>query len=209
MYRVGRVLRASGLKGEVRIQLFRPRRETLAGGGAPSARGLRPGKGPRGSVSVELDAPDPVAYAVESVRFVDPTNAVVRLTGVTDRDTAEALHGGFVIFDPDALPPSLADEADRAFGARAVDADTGAPLGLVASIQDNGAQPILVLTRELEPATEHLVPFVDAFIAGIDHTPSGRVVRIHVIPGLFDVETSADRDAPPGSDDGASGDDAE
>lgn len=187
MYCVGRVIRASGLKGEVRIQLFRPRRLTLAESSAsPRAKG--------GILYLELGGAELTSHNVEHVRTVDPTGAVVRLSGVPDRDAAEALQGALVYFDPRRAPVELADEADQVLGAHAVDADTGAPLGVVETVQDNGAQPLLVLRErgELgtgEEAVEKLVPFVDAFIAGIDLPSDGpAVVRIRVIPGLFDLD---------------------
>ena len=120
------------------------------------------------------------------IRWLDPTRAVVHLKGIDDRDTAEAVMGAFVDLDPERLPMGLTDEVDAVFGATAVIDETGDPLGEITNIRDNGAQAILQIGDE--PGI--LVPWVDAFIAGVDEPEepaAPKRVRIRPIPGLLEA----------------------
>lgn len=123
-------------------------------------------------------------FEVERVRWVDPVSAAVKLRGVGDRTTAEGLRGRSVLIDLDRPPALLTDEADPLVGGAAFDAETRALLGTITALHDNGAQALLVLGSGAE---ERLVPFVDAFIAGVERGADGRrAVFIRVIPGLLD-----------------------
>lgn len=146
-----------------------------------------------------------VWFVVESTRWIAPDDVVLRLTGIGDRDAAEAIVHRFVDIDPLAPPEGLTDIADTLIGAQVEDAATGRTLGSVIAIEDNGAQPMLVI--EQPNGDERLVPFVDAFVASVGRnqlaptggtalpdrdssdpevTPEGRVLRLNLIPGLFD-----------------------
>jgi ribosomal 30S subunit maturation factor RimM len=149
------------MRGELHVQLFRPRRDKA------DARENR---------SIYLDEKE---HALKSVRWISPVAVVLRVDGLDDRTQAEALEGMIVSVDPRALPAAITDDADLYVGARAVDAQSSRDLGVVEAIVDNGAQPMLQLERD---GREYLVPCVPVFIAGFD---SG-VVKIHVMPGLFD-----------------------
>ncbi len=173
VYRVGLVSKPHGLEGHVAVRLFRPRRDKS-----------HKTKSIRGQVSVALatDDGDEDTFVLTAVRFVDPTRAVVRLEGV-DRARAEGLVGRFLDLDPKQLPAALVDDVDRAFGATAVLDETGDALGVVADVRDNGAQAMLVIERP--DGGEALVPYVDAFVAGLD--ADGRL-RLTPLPGLLDLE---------------------
>lgn len=165
------MLRASGVKGDVRVQLFRPRRKP----------GTRPGDG---EITIDLEGTEPKRFAITRVRWTDPTTVVVGLDGVSDRSAAEALAGGWVRVDLERLPGAITDEADHLIGALAVDADTGQELGVIDAIADNGAQPLIVLQAGED---EKLVPYVAEFVLGLERGASGeRVVRLRLIPGLLD-----------------------
>lgn len=110
------------------------------------------------------------------------------MLGIDDRDAAEAKKNMLIEVEPRAsdTPKALADDADALVGATAVDAENGQTLGVVAEIQDNGAQAILVIQTE---GGERLVPCVEAFVAGSELDEAGGArVRIRVIAGLFDDE---------------------
>jgi 16S rRNA processing protein RimM len=167
--RIGRVLRAHGLRGELHVQLFRPRRGKESG----------PVKAERVVIGGE-------EHTLAAVRWVSPADVILRLRGLADRTAAEAKEGTYLDIDPEDPPPSLADDADRLYEARAIDAESGRELGLVAAIQDNGAQAVLAIESE---RGETLVPCVEAFIAGSERGEDGKtIVRIRVIPGLFEDE---------------------
>ena len=175
-YRVGRILRPHALQGDVVIQRFR-------------ALLLEPAdlKGRRVKAEAPIllerdDWPRGHLTRLERIRWVDPTRAVVHLAGIDDRTAAEGLQGAFVDLNPAALPPGLTDEVDAVFGATAIHAETGAPIGEIEDIRDNGAQAILQIGEE--PGI--LVPWVPAFIAGVEEGPPRRVL-IQPIDGLFEA----------------------
>ncbi len=176
IYRIGRLQRAHGLQGGVFVQRFR-------------ALTLRPsdlkGRRVKNEASVLLerdDWPQGRVTRLLRIRWVDPTRAVVHLGGIDDRDEAEAIQGAFVDVDPGQLPDGLCDEVDGVFGAVAIHDETDAELGTVEDIRDNGAQAILQIGDE--PGI--LVPWVEAFIAGIEEGSPKRV-RIRPIPGLLEA----------------------
>jgi 16S rRNA processing protein RimM len=159
------VLRATGLKGEIRIELFRPRREATTTGHIL----LEKGDGTR------------EAHQLMHTRFVDPIHAVVTFAAIRDRDDAESISGAGMIVDLDRKDSALVDDADRLLHLLAIDAESGRILGTITDIQDNGAQAILAITPS-EGGAEKLVPFVPAFVEGVD----GDRVTIRTIPGLVD-----------------------
>jgi ribosomal 30S subunit maturation factor RimM len=146
--------------------LFRPRRAMKDGGA-------------RGVVFIGDER-----AALKRVRWISPDSVVLAVSGIGDRETAEAKKGLLVEIEARDAPAALADVADGFVGARAVDAENAALLGVVRSVEDNGAQPLLVIESE---HGESLVPCVDAFVAGseVDAASGEVVVRIRAIPGLF------------------------
>jgi 16S rRNA processing protein RimM len=170
LFCIGRVLRATGLAGEIRIQLFRPRRSPVQ----------------KGSGRLELAHADGsrTAHTVLRARWLDPTTAAIAIEGIRDRDSAEALAGAFVWIDPKNLPAHLGDAADRLLGARVVEDESGRDVGEVTAIDDNGAQAMLAIDAA---GAERLVPFVEAFIA-VEELEGGPRVRVRAIPGLLDDE---------------------
>ncbi len=176
VYRVGLVQKAHGLGGDLSVRLFRPRRDK-----SHKRRAVR-GRPPI-ALAVEDGTED--VFTIDSVRFIDPTRVVVTLEGV-DRERAEALVGRFLDLDPHQLPAGLTDDTDLAFGATAVDHETGAVLGTIEDVRDNGAQAMLVVERP--DGGEALVPYVDAFVAGFEETDGARRIRLTPLPGLLDLE---------------------
>ena len=180
-HRLGRIIRAHGLHGDLLVQVFRTRRITTE-----QLRYHRQ----RPAVPVELVLIDDTRrlHPVEGVRWVDPATFVAKLGGIDTREAAERLEGAFFDVDPQAAPPGVVDEVDVVFGALVEDAETGQPLGRVGDIQDNGAQPVLVVE---EGDQEILIPFVDAFIEEVIPGPEPKV-RVRLIPGLVEANRAAD-----------------
>jgi 16S rRNA processing protein RimM len=102
-------------------------------------------------------------------------DVVARLTGVADRNAAEALKGATVQIARSRFP-ALSDgefywvdligsEVENLEGQR---------LGVVKDLMDNGAHPILRVAQDQEPenadnaVSEHLIPFVDHFVKAVD-----------------------------------------
>lgn len=176
VYRIGRILRAHALRGDVVIQRFRA---VDVPSEALKSRRIKT------EAPLLLERDDWASgrlTALSRIRWIDPTRAVVQLDGIDDRDSAEALQGAFVDLDPARLPVGLTDEVDAVFGATAIHDETGDVLGEVEDIRDNGAQAILQIGDE--PGV--LVPWVEAFIAGVEPGPPVRV-RIRPIPGLLEA----------------------
>lgn len=183
-YRLGRIARAHGVRGEVVVQLFRRRAEVAGSEGQRWVRLRRP-------LPVEIEHLDERLEHrfVTHVRWLDPLRVVMRFSGLSDRARAEAMVGAYVDVDPSHLAPEVHDAIDACFDARVLDADTGALLGWVEAIRDNGAQALLEIRLEgdEEDAEPALVPVVPEIVAAIEADAEGRLVRIRPIPGLLEV----------------------
>lgn len=176
VHRIGRIIRAHALRGDVVVQRFRSLRL--------EARDLK-GRAITRNAQVWLEREDGSEgrmLRIKRIRWLDPSRAVVHFEGVDDRNDAEALQGVFVDIDPIDPPDGLSDDIDRVFGASAINSETGEAIGTVEDIRDNGAQPILQIGEE--PGV--LIPWVDAFIEGVEDGPPRRVL-IRPIPGLLEA----------------------
>lgn len=99
---------------------------------------------------------------------------VARLTGVTDRNAAEALKGATVYISRKHFPALAEGEfywVDL-IGAQVHNLQ-GEQLGIVRDLMDNGAHPILrVAAAEIAEADLHrhekLIPFVESFVKRVD-----------------------------------------
>ena len=153
-----------GVQGALRIKSFTEQPEDVAGyGPLTDEAGLR---------RFEL-------------RVVGAGKGVViaRLSGVEDRNQAEALRGLRLYLQRSALPQTEAEEYYHAdlIGLEAVLGD-GTPVGRVRAIHDFGAGDTLELVRPGAPAL--MVPFTRAVVPSIE-LASGRLV-LDPPPGLLD-----------------------
>ena len=160
-YRIGRILRAHGLKGDVTLQLFRPR--------------FLEDERKSGKQQIEIGGVERVLRAVQGY---GADRAIIHLEGIEDRNQAEAIEGEYLDVDPKNLPSLLTDELDPLFGKEAVD-PAGARIGEIVDIRDNGAQAILVIGEE-----EILVPA--PFVVEV----RAEQVVIDAPEGLLDVNRS-------------------
>ena len=161
---LGVVTAPHGVQGAVRIKSFTEQPEDVAGyGPLTDEAGLR---------RFEL-------------RVVGAGKGVViaRLSGVEDRNQAEALRGLRLYLPRSALPQTEAEEYYHAdlIGLEAVLGD-GTPVGRVRAIHDFGAGDTLELARPGAPAL--MVPFTRAVVPSIE-LASGRLV-LDPPPGLLD-----------------------
>jgi 16S rRNA processing protein RimM len=108
---------------------------------------------------------------------------IARLSGIEDRNQAEALRGLRLFLARSALPQTKAEEYYHAdlIGLEAVLGD-GTPVGRVRAIHDFGAGDTLELTRPGAPPL--MVPFTRAVVPSIELT-AGRLV-LDPPPGLLD-----------------------
>lgn len=174
LYRIGRIIRAHGLSGDVLVQLFRPRTVTV------EQFKFRREKAPRAIELCFEDGRDAV-HEVLGVRWINPSTFAAKLSGLGSRQEAERCIGAFFDVQPHDAPLGVCDEVDRVFGARVVDAESGRELGTVDDIRDNGAQAVLVVG-----ANEILIPWVETFIEEVQEGPDP-VVRVRPIPGLLEA----------------------
>jgi 16S rRNA processing protein RimM len=108
---------------------------------------------------------------------------IARLSGVEDRNRAEALRGLRLYLPRSALPQTEAEEYYHAdlIGLEAVLGD-GTPVGQVRAIHDFGAGDTLELARLGAPPL--MVPFTRAVVPSVD-LAAGRLV-LDPPPGLLD-----------------------
>jgi 16S rRNA processing protein RimM len=168
---VGRVLRAHGLRGEVRVEVlsdvegrFDRDRELW----------LRPGRGPRFRSRI-----------VGQRR--DRGTLLIRFEGVDDRDRAEALRGAVIEVDPADVPPAPDDlyYHFELVGCECHDQRSGF-LGEVSEVIEDGGGDMLVVRRD---GRALLVPFVEAFVLEVD-VHEKRRIDLRLPDGLVETCTS-------------------
>lgn len=98
-------------------------------------------------------------------------DVVVTMSGIADRDVAEALKGASVFIRRSEFPQL--DEENEFYWSDliglAVENQQGESLGTVADMMSNGPQSILRVEYEAEgKAQERLIPFVDQFVIKVD-----------------------------------------
>jgi 16S rRNA processing protein RimM len=147
---VARIVRAHGVRGELRAILYNPS-STLLQPGVPVLVTPRTGA--------------PRLLAIAALRPVQ-ADLLVTLDGVEDRDAAEALRGAELSVARALLPPLDDGEyyAVDLVGCAVLD-EQQRSLGQVAQVSDNGAQDLL---HVVDGEREWLLPLVDAYVARVD-----------------------------------------
>lgn len=151
--RVGRVLRALGLDGSVRVESLSDFPDRF-----------------RHGVSLQAGDQD---VTVEAVRR-HGDQFVIRFAGITDRSAAERLEGQYLTVPLDDARPLPADHFYhfQLVGLTVIDASTGEAIGEVADVLPNPANDVLrVVTR----SGDVLVPLVRAVVKAV-HPHERRVV---------------------------------
>ncbi len=174
---VGRVAKAHGVTGElvVDVRTDDPDARFAAGN---TLRGRGPG--PAKAVAT---------YTIESVR-PHAGRLLVRLAGVTDRDSADALRGTLFVVDSGELPPitepdEYYDHQLEGLRVRTVD---GADVGTVAEVLHTAAGELLSVTTS--DGAEVLVPFVAAIVptVAVSDRPGAGYIEIDPPDGLLDLD---------------------
>jgi 16S rRNA processing protein RimM len=171
---VGRVVKAHGIGGEVVVEI---RTDDPAARFAPgnTLRAKNSRSGAEGS------------YVVDTVRE-HGGRLLLRLAGVDDRDSAEALRGSVFVVDSDDLPPI--DEPDTYYdhqleGLR-VRTTAGRDVGVVAEVLHTAAGELLAVRRDSGSGKDEvLVPFVSAIVTSV--SLDDRLVEIDPPDGLLDL----------------------
>lgn len=142
------IIGAQGLKGEVKARLFTERAENLKRYGA-----LKDGRGR--------------SFEILKLRSAKEGEAVLALSGVTDRNAAEALKGTELFVAREQLPQTEDEEFYHAdlIGLEAQDAE-GRVLGKVAALHNFGAGDVIEIAQPdgdslLLTFTRKTVPQID------------------------------------------------
>jgi len=153
---VGAIAGAFGVRGEVRLKSFTAQPEAIAAYGA-------------------LETEDG-ARSFEVTLTGQTTNALVaRLSGVPDKEAADALRGTRLYVERTRLPDPGEDEFYHAdlIGIEVFDTG-GAPLGRVRAVLNHGASDLLEIAVPGQPETV-LLPFTHEAVPTVD-IQSGRIV---------------------------------
>lgn len=174
---IGRVGSPNGLKGEVRITLYQH-----------DSTNLKEGK-----VLLLKRAKESVSAEVERVRY-QKDRPVVKLKGIDDRNSAEAVRGLEVYIEADALEPLPEGEhyVRNIIGCRVIDIagsagaegdgeSEGSEIGVLRDVIQNTAQSILEV--ETAEGKTVLIPAVDEFMRGIDEEEG--IIKVELIPGFI------------------------
>jgi 16S rRNA processing protein RimM len=170
---VGRVAKAHGVTGELTVDV---RTDDPEGRFSPGAT-LR-GRPPRGG-GAERE------YVIESMRS-HGDRLLVRLVGIGDRDSADALRGTLFLVDAAQLPPI--DDPDEFYdhqleGMTVVTVDDRT-VGTVAEVLHTAAGELLSI-KDSEGA-ETLVPFVSAIVTAV--SLADQTIQIDPPEGLLELD---------------------
>lgn len=165
---IGKIIEPHGLKGDVKIFSFAGQPENIQ----------HYKKLVLVTPSGQLTPP----YAAEKCRVKGKT-AIVKLTSVNDRKSAEAIHGMGVLLLKEDLPQPGNDEFYLyQMEGLTVITDEGRRLGTVTTIFSNGAQDLLVVQ---DNGKEYLIPILDSIII---HHDAEKIV-IAPPPGLLEINS--------------------
>jgi 16S rRNA processing protein RimM len=167
---VGRVLGAWGLKGGIRVKAFAADPQALFSTKRwylQPPDSVRPAPG-AGTLPTMLR----VAQAREQGDAV-----VATLHDIEDRDAAEALKGARIFVPRGSFPtPSDGEHYWVDLIGLAVINRAGLLLGQVVGLIETGPHSVLRVQPGAADASEHLIPFVDAYVDAVDQ--SARCIRV-------------------------------
>lgn len=175
---VGRIGRAHGIKGEVTIEVRTDEPELRLAPGAVLA----------------TDPASTGPLTIETGR-VHSGRLLLRFTGVTDRNAAEALRNTLLIaeVDPDQTPEDPEEFYDHQLIDLDVVTEDGTTVGRITEITHLPYQDLLVVERP--GGAEVLIPFVSDIVPDVDL--ERQVAVITPPPGLLDereAETASTRE---------------
>ena len=167
--KIGKIVNAVALRGEVKVYSYSDRKERY--------EELK-------EILVE-EKKGTKAYEIQGVRY-QKNIVILKLKGVDDRNTAEALKERDLYITEQDLP-ELPDDTFYVrdlMGCGVVDGRTGAKLGTIKEVLQGAAQDLYVIT--LENGKEMMIPAVAEFVKHVDMTE--RTVTVELIPGFLDDE---------------------
>ncbi|WP_404433321.1 ribosome maturation factor RimM [Microbacterium lacus] len=180
--RVGRLVKAHGLKGALKIELYTD---------DPKGRFV-----PGATFTLQVPEASPwhgKPLTVREFRFMN-SHPVAFFEGVDDRDAAEALVRAILWIDEDAAATPAEDDAwyDHQLVGLDVVRD-GTTVGRVIRVEHMPSQDLLIVRSAADADNEILVPFVKAIVPEVD-IAAGRVI-VTPPPGLFEELAGDESDA--------------
>lgn len=173
---VGRLIRPHGVSGEMAAEILGDNPDRLRAGSELWVVGGEPGDlSARGASKLRITASRPHRGRV-----------LLRISGVDDRDGADALRGLYLTVPRSAVPPPPPDTYYhfQLIGCRCRDAVAG-DLGTVTAVVEDGGGELLEI--ELD-GRKLLVPFVRRFLTSVD-VDAGQI-ELALPPGLIDTCTT-------------------
>jgi len=174
--RVGRLLKAHGLKGAIKLELYTD---------SPNERFV-PG------AVLELQVPEDSQWFGKTITVSElkwfNQSPVLFIEGVSDRNVAETLIKAILLIDQplDASPAEPDAWYDHQLAGLKVMRD-GVEIGTLVRVDHMPAQDLLIIKTE---AGEVLLPFVKAFVPKVD--VSSGIIEITPPGGLFEEIEEAD-----------------
>jgi len=176
MILLGRITGAHGIKGEVIVHSFAAVPEDIGAYGPLS------------------DENGTQKFRLRVVRMTPKGAIIARITGVTDRNAAEALKGTDLFVAREKLPAPDDGEFYHAdlIGLAAVSPD-GTRIGEVVAVPNYGAGDLLEIRVDGRKETE-LVPFNDDFVPTVD-IAAGKAVVVMPVSSSDSDDNTEPRDA--------------
>ncbi|MFI6168202.1 ribosome maturation factor RimM [Nocardia sp. NPDC051052] len=170
---VGRVAKSHGVRGELVVEIRTDE---------PAAR-FAPGNTLRGRLARSKEVRD---FTVESARE-HSGRLLVFLTGVGDRDSADALRGTLFFVDSEDLPPSGDPDEyyDHELEGLTVQLTDATVVGTVREVLHSAAGELLSV-QAADDGREILIPFVNAIVPTV--SLADRLIVIDPPEGLLDPE---------------------
>ncbi len=165
---IGKIAKPHGLRGEVKLFAYSDEPETLL----------------EYKQVVLVDSRGCLSpnYEIERVRLQGKF-AILKLSNIDDRNSAEAIHGRGVLIEKKDLSPV---EDDEYYWYQLYDlpvsTETGTLLGTVSSVFSNGAQDIMIVKDQQQ---EYMIPILDTIIK--EHNKEGIIIAPP--PGLLEINS--------------------
>ena len=162
-YKIGKIVNAVGLKGEVKVYNYSDYKERFE--------------------EIDHVFVEEEPYKIENTRYMKDL-AILKLSGVQDRNGAEALKDKDLYITEDMLR-SLPEDTyyiKDLIGIQVVN-QAGEPVGILCDVIQNSAQDLYEI--QLEDQRKILIPAVEEFI--LDINMEERKITVHVIEGLLDL----------------------
>lgn len=173
---VGRIVEAWGLQGGIKVLPFSSDPQALFSSRRWFLKPPLPKTASQVAAAAQRVPAIPATLCIASARAQGDV-IVARPRDFDDRSQAEALRGCRVFVSRASFPTLEEGEFYwlDLIGMAVVNRE-GQSLGTVAGLLDTGAHSVLRVAQENEPSVERLIPFVDAYIDGVD--AAGRCIRV-------------------------------